>query len=180
MWAAYDRTAAWKKFWLIAAGVLLYYIIAEQKQRHIWKVIGRNIAGIPVFGHGPGAFPLRFAEWETRYLQLPEADSARRFAGLQDHAHNDYLEFAVDHGLPGLAAFMLFLALALRLFEKQRGGAGTRMEGIGAGIIALLSVALVDFPLHRPAELYLLCLLISLLWITDENGSAAAPAAIVE
>ncbi len=40
VWAAYDRTAAWSKFWLIAAGVLLYYGIAAQSQRNIWKVVG--------------------------------------------------------------------------------------------------------------------------------------------
>jgi O-antigen ligase len=40
VWAAYNRSTAWNKFWLIAAGILLYYVIATRKQSDIWTVVG--------------------------------------------------------------------------------------------------------------------------------------------
>jgi hypothetical protein len=47
VWAAYDRTAAWSKFWLIAAGVLLFYVIASPRYRDVWAVVGfLSIGGV--------------------------------------------------------------------------------------------------------------------------------------
>lgn len=40
VWAAYDRTAAWNKFWLIVAAVLLYYALATQQHRDLRMVVG--------------------------------------------------------------------------------------------------------------------------------------------
>jgi O-antigen ligase len=40
VWAAYDRTAAWGKFWILVGAVLIYYALAGQKRRTIWQVAG--------------------------------------------------------------------------------------------------------------------------------------------
>jgi putative inorganic carbon (HCO3(-)) transporter len=177
-WLLVRRQRSWLPFLagaVAVAAVLLALSPARPLDKtiagrlYIWKVIGRNIPSVPFFGFGPGAFPLRFAEWETAYLRLPEAGADRDFAGLQDHAHNDYLEFAVEHGIFGLAALVLALGLAVRILERRRVYETPWSDGIIAGILALLSAALVDFPLHRPAALYLLWLLIALLWISDNN-----------
>lgn len=141
---------------------------------YIWKVVAGHAGGIPIFGFGPGAFPLRFAEWETERMRLPGSEPDREFTGLQDHAHNDYIEFAVEHGIVGLAAFATLLVFATRVFGKKRIRRGTPADGIVAGLISLLAAATVDFPLHRPAELYLLWSLIAMLWIGDENKRTPA------
>lgn len=141
---------------------------------YIWKVAGKHIAEVPFAGYGPGAFPLRFAEWETAYLRLSPENENRPFAGLQDHAHNDYLEIVVDHGILGLAAFILMLILLVPAFRGTRNPGSRFEDGIIAAIIALLAVALVDFPLHRPVELYLFWALTALLWISEGPGGLDA------
>jgi O-antigen ligase len=137
---------------------------------YVWKVVASHIGEVPLTGFGPGAFPLRFAVWETELLQLNPQDENRSFTGLQDHAHNDYLEFTVDHGCSGLAAFILMLVLLVPVFRGPAVPRNRVGDGIIAAIIALLAVALVDFPLHRPTELFLLWTFIALLWIPGGAG----------
>lgn len=158
---------------LALCGLLILFSPARPLERtiagrfYIWKVIGVHVHKIPLAGYGPGAFPLRFAEWETAYLRASPRYADRSFAGLQDHAHNDYLEFLVDYGFVGLSAFFLAIGM-LTLFRR---GHGPLLEtGISASIAALLAVALVDFPLHRPTELYVFWTLLAFLWILREPG----------
>lgn len=40
VWAAYDREAAWAKFWLLVAGILLYYALASQPRENLKIVAG--------------------------------------------------------------------------------------------------------------------------------------------
>ena len=40
VWAAYDRGAAWEKFWLIVAAVLVYFAVARQPRSNHWMVAG--------------------------------------------------------------------------------------------------------------------------------------------
>jgi O-antigen ligase len=134
---------------------------------YIWKIIREHVPEIPLAGYGPGAFALRFAEWETNDLQANPENPDRSFAGLQDHAHNDYLEFLVDYGFVGLFAFFLVIGLSPLLF--RRGSRPLLENGISASIIAVLAVTMVDFPLHRPTELYLFWTQMALLWILEEK-----------
>jgi putative inorganic carbon (HCO3(-)) transporter len=59
VWAAYDRTAAWNKFWLITAGVLLYYALAGQPHSNWQMVFG--LAG--VLGAGVSIYFLLTQNW---------------------------------------------------------------------------------------------------------------------
>lgn len=158
---------------LTVAAILLAFSPARPLERtlagrfHIWKIVCLHIMEIPVTGYGPGAFPLRFALWETDYWRLHPEGSDPSFAGLQDHAHNDYLEIIVNHGATGLAAFAFMLALLVPARYRKRMTSRRLEDGMIASIIALLTVAVVDFPLHRPAELYLFWTLVALLWISD-------------
>lgn len=71
-----------------------------------------------------------------------------------NHAHNDYLEVALETGLPGLALVVLFLA-----WFARRGGDAWARRGVdgdlacaGAIIVATLALhSLVDYPLRTGA-----------------------------
>ncbi len=100
----------------------------------------------PLVGQGAGTF-------EAVFPKYPGEDIRLHF----DHAHNDYLQFAIEFGLLGtlpLAAFVL-LALwhALRAMWKResvyRSGVGL---GAAMGIIALLIHSSTDFNLQMPAN----------------------------
>jgi len=140
-----------------------------QGRVHIWRVSLPHVLDHPWLGGGPGSFALDYPRWETARLAegtLPPG--AERFAGLQRHAHNDYLEILVDYGLAGLLLFSAVAALAIRrsTAAAKRGG-GPEKTGAAAGLIAILALALVDFPLHRPAESFLFW---TFLWIVLSPG----------
>jgi O-antigen ligase len=73
------------------------------------------------------------------------------------HAHNDYLEFWIDYGPIGLAAFLALSAWLLSAAWRPEADAAA-----WAGAAALLAIALVDFPFHRPAEWGLYWLLLEM------------------
>lgn len=137
---------------------------------YIWRIVGSHISDVPIAGFGPGAFPLRFAEWETDYIRSNPESPDRPYFGLQDHAHNDYLEIFVDYGVVGFLSFLAVLGLSVPML--RRSAQSVLANGIAASIIALLAIAAVDFPLHRPAEWYLFWTQLALLWIVDEQGHA--------
>jgi O-antigen ligase len=179
-WLILRRSQSWLRFLaagLLVAAVLLVFSPARPLEKtlagriYVWKVIARHIGEAPFAGFGPGAFPLRFAEWETEYLRTSSENADRSFVGFQDHAHNDYLEILVDHGIFGLGAFVLALFLSIPVLQWSRIRGSRLEDGIIAGIIALLAVAFVDFPLHRPTELYLIWTFVALLWSMDGDGS---------
>lgn len=124
---------------------------------YVWHVTAAHLADRPLFGWGPGAFAAKYAEWETEYWRegrgLPDE---RQFAALQDHAHNDYLETLVDHGAAGVLSFVaVVLSFLFFAFRQARRTASQLVTGASAGVLALVAVALVDFPFRRPTELFL-------------------------
>lgn len=105
-------------------------------------------------GSGGGSFQSVFLSIQSDEL-----------VGRYDHAHNEYVEFAVEYGLPGLS-WMLLMGLlhsahSLRLLRYRRSS-GARALGLAAAT-ALLAAALhaaTDFILHIPAlRIWLVALL---------------------
>lgn len=118
----------------------------------------------PVFGSGLGSFHVVF----PRY---PEQD----LGALYTHTHNDYLQFACETGVVGIAllgllVFMSFLA-ALRAQIIRRD---PLMRGISFGammaIIALGIHSAVDFNLQIPANALTFMLLLAFAWISLYHG----------
>ncbi len=136
---------------------------------HLARVAALHWREIPLFGCGPGSFEVRFAAWQAGWLR-DHADDPKdaAFAGPVDHAHNDLLEFYVEYGPAGLSAF-LAAGAGLAMAGWRRRAAATRPPpGAWAGAAALLAVACVDFPLHRPAEWAVYWLL---LVVTEDHRS---------
>ena len=77
----------------------------------------------------------------------------RRFAGLTDHVHNDYLEALVERGIPGLASLLAPLVAILVLAIRIARPMSPVLAGTMAAVAAGAACALVDFPLARPTEL---------------------------
>lgn len=74
-----------------------------------------------------------------------------------DHAHSDYLQFAVEFGLPGLVCLAAFMVMALyhalralwRVESPYRSGIGF---AAAMGVLALLIHSATDFNLQIPAN----------------------------
>ncbi len=104
------------------------------------------IAERPLLGTGGGSFEGLF------HSVRPESMGAS--TAIYDHAHNTYLEFGLEHGLPAL--FIMLAMGALVMAVCLRGTARRRrndlIPAVGAGATALVAAhAMVDFSLEIPA-----------------------------
>ena len=105
------------------------------------------VADHPLGGTGFGTFRWVFPMYRDH-----------RFGnGFYEHAHNDYLEIAIEQGISGLLIFatavtalLIHLFLALRNIQESIGRAAI-FAGI-SGASALLVHGLVDFNLRIPAN----------------------------
>ena len=85
----------------------------------------------PLIGFGLG-------NWDVVYPAYARIDPGM----FVEHAHNDWLEWAAEGGLP-FALLMLLLAI----FALRRG----LIEPWSLGIAAVFVHSTIDFPLHKPA-----------------------------
>lgn len=114
----------------------------------LYGATAEAVADAPVMGTGPGTFADLFMAYR------PESIGVTRLRLWYDHAHNTYLEVALESGLPTLAVLLLMAAHALRVYA--RGARARRhndlLPAIGIGATALVAFhALFDFSLEIPA-----------------------------
>ena len=135
---------------LIAGGALwsrpdiVDTLVSDARFRALPVVMSESVRNLP-FGTGLGTFD---DIYRTR-----EAVETLSNAYL-NHAHNDYLEVALETGLPGLALAVLFL-----MWFARQGSGAWRQRGVdgdlacaGAIIVAILALhSLVDYPLRTAA-----------------------------
>jgi putative inorganic carbon (hco3(-)) transporter len=112
---------------------------------HLWATGASGLTRLPLFGHGPGSVALLHPAWEAARFERGEAgERERRFAGPQDHLHQDLLERLLEQGAPGALVFALLAAAAL--------------AAAAAAVASIAARGLADFPAARPAELGLFAL----------------------
>ena len=131
----------------------------EQDRLPIWRDTIAVIRDYPWFGTGLGTFTWSSLHYQTHLLNL-------RYV----HAHNDYLEFAADIGIPlALLLFAGLWTLVAKIAKKAVQFERTHQRVVAAGcagaLAALLIHGLADFNLQIPANAYLFS------WIA---GTAAA------
>ncbi len=137
---------------------------AAQGRWYLLTTAAPHVAEAPWLGHGPGAVALLWPGWElerwrARCATDPACVAAHpesRFAGLQDHVHDDWLERLLESGVAGLLGLVALFVTAFLAALRSR-----TLEGVGvaAGLASLAARATVDFPLARPADLVLLAVL---------------------
>jgi len=101
-------------------------------------------------------YPLTGTGLGTYYSAFPQFQGPD-VRGFYDHAHNDYLEFALELGLIGflpLAALVLLsLYQAIRTMARRHDSLARGVAFAATmGMISLLIHSLVDFNLHIPAN----------------------------
>ncbi len=125
---------------------------------HVWRDAGTLLRAHPWLGSGFGSFADVYPQVQTA---LP--------GKIVEHAHNDYLQAAVELGVP--AALLLFAAIAglvLRgllagLFRPPGSPERFELLGCAAGVLALLVHSAADFNLQLPANAMLFATLLGIL-----------------
>jgi tetratricopeptide (TPR) repeat protein len=119
-WIAYDKPAAWTKFWLIVGGLALYSVLARVPERIRLGRWGEVSLLRVVLGSLPVVVAIYFLltnDWSYRIGKLPWLDPALRwFATWQPTLPGLRLNSNVVGGI--IAALMPLQALAL--FENQK------------------------------------------------------------
>lgn len=127
----------------------------------------------PLCGWGFGAFKTAYYQAvpafqaESPDAELFEAHLIEAQGRPPYHVHNDYLEIAVETGLPGLALFaglLAWTAVALaRLLLARPATSHTWLAlGVTAGLLAILADATLSFPLSLPLNALLFWTLLGL------------------
>ncbi len=118
---------------------------------YTWAGTARIVAARPLLGFGPGTFPITFAQY--------------KLAAYTRMAHQDYLQFAAQAGLPAGLAFLVFIVLALRAsFPKTDDENPRRLlqAAVFGALVALAAHALVDYDLQVLCGFLICCALASL------------------
>lgn len=114
----------------------------------------------PLAGTGAGTF----------YSTFPMHNTGETPFGFYRHAHNDYLQFAVELGIP---AFLLLgyivLASLWSAIQAQLKRRDRLLQGMGfaatMAIVALMIHSTVDFNLQIPANAALFTVILALAWV---------------
>jgi putative inorganic carbon (HCO3(-)) transporter len=125
--------------WLWFGGWDFYSFVGPGGRLVLWSLALNLIQAHPIVGVGLGAFhPILLASENGLY------DTYIRFP----HAHNTFLQLALDVGIPGLMAYLTLLVLATHLTDRilRIGTSGERVLGLGlwASLIAIHVFGLTD------------------------------------
>lgn len=128
----------------------------DQTRLSIWRDAQELVRQEPVFGTGLGTFPIAYTAVQTAFP-----------GQFVNHAHNDYLELAIDLGLPAalilFATIFLILARTVRTFFYVEGLFERSVAlGCAGSILAILLHSVTDFNLYIPANAILFSVILGL------------------
>ncbi|MCI0520925.1 MAG: O-antigen ligase family protein, partial [Chloroflexi bacterium] len=138
VWAAYDRSAAWDKFWLIAASIWLYFSLSRLTHAHLWTVA----AWLSALAAGVALYFLLTHDWQALPADLGWVNRlGMALMGSRPAVHAAGLHPNIAGGLIAMLA-PLPLALGLRALQEQRPALG--VFALVTGAIAALGLLLTS------------------------------------
>ena len=103
------------------------------------------IAESPVIGHGTGNFVSAYGRAQENYFADGEfSETEELVAGSPEYAFNEYLQVAVEYGIP----FLLVVSLVI-VFCLWKGSSEGRI-GICGGVISFLVFSFSSYPMQIP------------------------------
>lgn len=145
--------------------------VGEDLRFQVWGPIADlMIKNFPV-GTGFGSFPNIYQVQEAYGLLIPN---------YLNHAHNDWLEVALEGGLPAVAfvgiAGIFFLKAAVGLLRKRKAPAADAQLALTGALIIIIFAAgsVADYPLRTPS---IACVaILAALWMTNSRSPDAKDA----
>lgn len=131
----------------IVIGYSLFQLKAASANGRLfmWKISTLAIVESPVVGHGIGNFVSAYGRAQENYFANGEYSKTEELvAGSPEYAFNEYLQVAVEYGIP-----FLFVVLLIIVFCLWKGSSEGRI-GLCGGVIAVLVFAFSSYPMQIP------------------------------
>lgn len=130
---------------LVMIGYALFMLKATSANGRLfmWKVSALAIAESPVIGHGTGNFVSAYGRAQEDYFANGEySETEELVAGSPEYAFNEYLQVAVEYGIP----FLLVVSLVIG-FCLWKGSTEGRI-GLCGSVISVLVFAFSSYPMQ--------------------------------
>lgn len=121
-----------------------------------WKISSHAIAKHPLTGYGKGMYSRAYGKAQEHYFETSIfSPQEEKVAGIPDYAFNEYLQTAVELGIPVLVLGLSFIIFCIKVgYSKKR-------FGICGSVMSLLVFALASYPLQLPP--FIICLVFLLI-----------------
>lgn len=132
---------------LLLAGYLLFVLKPDSARGRLfmWKITCRAIAEKPLTGYGIYNFAAAYGNAQETYFAAGDYEPwEERVAGSPEYAFNEYLQAAVELGIP--LAVCLLVVVVLCLYRGVRKG----RYGICGAILSLMIFSFSSYPLQLP------------------------------
>ena len=132
---------------VLLAGIGMFHLKPDSARGRLlmWRMACRTVAEEPWTGHGAGSFAAAYGEaQETYFAENTYSEWEERVAGSPEYAFNEYLQAAVERGIPvAVGALLVAVVCWWAGFRKRR-------YGICGGLLALGIFAFSSYPLQLP------------------------------
>lgn len=109
----------------------------------IWKIVCRAIAEHPFWGHGYGCFAKAYgAAQETYFANANYAEWEEYVAGAPANAFNEFLQLAVEYGIPIMLLVIVLLVFNIVYAWKSNN------QGYAAALVSFILFASASYPLQ--------------------------------
>jgi len=182
----------WKLLWpligaagVAAAGFIIKYLyllrpISADGRLLVWKVSLRMLREFPGRGTGFGNFPAFYDLFQADFFSRGLGSVPERIAASHVfYAFNDYIETAVEFGLPGLALFATFWLL---IMKNVRSGlhrpAGQATNDLRRGLAGSILIFMILSFFYYPSRILPIAIVfaICLAGLAGENTRGGRPA----
>lgn len=132
---------------VLVGGVCLFNLKKDSASGRLfmWKISSRAIAEKPFTGYGQGNFALAYGTSQEAYFaEGSYSPQEELVAGSPEYAFNEYLQIALEWGIPVLLCCLVFAGFCLRR------GVELKRWGPCGSVISLLVFAFSSYPMQIP------------------------------
>ena len=150
-WWLHKRLIIGTAIGLVCASMLagfLFFSLKPDSARgrlFMWRITCHAIAERPLLGHGIGNFATAYGNAQEAYFATGDYEQwEERVAGSPEYAFNEYLQVAIEVGIPLALCLLAVILTCLYIgIQKQR-------YGICGAILSLMIFSFSSYPLQLP------------------------------
>ena len=142
----------------------------------VWENSLEMLKDRPLLGFGPGGFKVFYPGYKDKAAVDRAFDKEKQIR----RAHNDYVQVAVETGIPGFLLFLGILLCGLVSALRAVGSSACPVQhgmlvGVSASIVSFMTVAFFGFPFQRAVQPIVVFLFLALLWGSRQQKIVSIP-----